>query len=95
MRFRYLASAEKDLIWFRKYYSSVFPEGRGNAKRQFRLMKLVLTENPRAGHPVGDKDSSLYVISRTPFSVTYRLRRGRIEVLSIHDNRSGGLPDFV
>jgi hypothetical protein len=95
MRFTYLASAEKDLIWFRKYYSSVFPEGRGNAQRQYRLMKLVLTENPRAGHPVGSRDSRLYVISRTPFSVVYRLRPGRIEVLSIHDNRSGDHPEFM
>jgi toxin ParE1/3/4 len=95
MRFRYLESAEKDLIWFRKYYSQVFPEGRGNAQRQYRLMKLVLTENPRAGRPVGSGDSRLYVISRTPFSVIYRLRPGRVEVLAIHDNRSVDHPEFA
>jgi plasmid stabilization system protein ParE len=95
MRFAYLESAKRDLVWFRKYYSSVFPEGRGNARRQYRLMKLVLTENPRAGHPVGERDSRLYVITRTPFSVIYRLRPGRIEVLAIHDGRSGSYPDYV
>lgn len=93
MRFVYLSSAKKDLACFRKYYSTVFPEGSGNAKRNYQLMKRVLTENPMAGHPVGGNDSRLYVISRKPFSVIYRLRPGRIEVLALQDNRSGNNPD--
>ena len=95
MRFRYLRSAERDLEWFRRYYNSVFPEGRANAKKQFKLMRQVLGANVRAGHPVGDADSRLYVISRTPFSVIYRVRPGCIEVLSILDNRSGNHPDYA
>jgi hypothetical protein len=58
-------------------------------------MKLVLTEHPISVHSVGSRDSRPYVISRTPFSVAGRLRPGRIEVLSIFDNRSGAHPEFM
>lgn len=90
MRFVYLEGALPGLLWFRRYYQSVFPEGGRNGRAQFTAMKATLIANPKAGHPVGrNGQARMFVIPRTPFSVIYRVRDDRIEVLAIHDHRSG------
>lgn len=75
-------------MWFRRYYSSVFPQGGARAKASYRLMLKTLAAHPQAGREAGTH-SRLYPISRTPFAVVYRLREDRIEVLAVLDLRAG------
>jgi toxin ParE1/3/4 len=88
MRLVFLPQSAQSLTWFRKYYEQVFPEGAIKAKTQFNAMKQVLLAHPFIGQQIEGRESRIYHISRTPFSVIYRLREDRIEVLTVFDNRS-------
>jgi hypothetical protein len=51
MRIVFLATAKRDLRWFKRYYTMAFPEGRDNADRHFKMTLLTLQANPGVGHP--------------------------------------------
>jgi plasmid stabilization system protein ParE len=92
MKFRFLASAKRDLIWFRNYYQTVFPEGSAKAREHYRLAKRVLLENPQAGRPASAAGVRELSIARTPFCFVYRVMAGTIEVIHVWDLR-GDRPD--
>lgn len=87
MKVVFLPSARKGLLWFRRYYARVFPEGSGRAKSSYGIMLKTLAAHPEAGREVG-AHSRIYPISRTPFAVVYRVRSERIEVLTLLDMRA-------
>lgn len=88
MRVIYLRSALPDLAWFRAYYGSVFPEGERNALLQRRAVERLLKENPFVGRIVQeDTGARAFQITRTPFTLYYRVREDRIEVLRVWDAR--------
>lgn len=89
MEIVFLPSARRGLLWFRRYYASVFPQGSERAKASYKLMLKTLAAHPEAGREAGTH-SRLYPISHTPFAVVYRVREARIEVLAVLDLRGEG-----
>jgi plasmid stabilization system protein ParE len=88
MKVIYLRSALPDLMWFRAYYEEVFPEGERHALLQRRAVERVIRENPFVGRIVQeDTDARAFPIARTPFSLFYRVKGDRIEILRIWDGR--------
>lgn len=88
MKIAFLATAQRDLDWFRHYYQSVFPEGGAGARVQYRLAVAALRDNPRIGRPDEHQTHRVLVIPRTPFSFVYRITDARIEVVRVLDGRS-------
>lgn len=90
MRIVYLASAVRDIRWFRHYYQNVFPEGNEKARARLRAVQRLLAANPHAGHPcdTGQAVREL-TIPRTPFTLIYRVTATQIEVLRLWDTRQG------
>lgn len=89
MKVKYLESARDDMMWFRNYYSRVFPAGKGNAKIQLRRIIQIISEHPEVGHPPDDFPEAFeHPISRTPFTMIYRVKDNELQVLRILDQRS-------
>jgi plasmid stabilization system protein ParE len=88
MKLVYLPSALQDLVWMRHYYRDVFPEGARRAREKIRSVERLLLDNPEIGHVAGEGGVREFPILRTPFSVIYRSRPGRLEVLRLWDNRA-------
>lgn len=85
----YLDTALEDMGWFRRYYAAVFLEGRGIARESLRRTERLIAENPSVGHVTdGQTGVREFPLRRTPFSVLYRVRDNRIEILRIFDQRS-------
>lgn len=89
MELVYLPSTRDDLVWFRHYYESVFPEGRTRAQQQFHAMEALLRTQPRIGHETHSAGVLEFSMPNIPFSVIYRVSATRIEVLRIWDERQG------
>lgn len=87
MKIAFLPRAQIDLVWFRRYYERVFPEGAEGARSQYRHALAVLRNNPEIGHPT-DEGNRTFVVLRTPFSFEYRIANGRIEILRVRDGRA-------
>jgi ParE toxin of type II toxin-antitoxin system, parDE len=88
MRIVYLSSAVPDLRWFKRYYTSIFPEGRARADQQFLLTQVTLRTNPFVGHRSDKyKTAFEYRIARAPFSLIYRIEGDSIQVLRLLDGR--------
>ncbi|MGL5138650.1 MAG: type II toxin-antitoxin system RelE/ParE family toxin, partial [Beijerinckiaceae bacterium] len=67
--------------------SQVFPAGANNAAQHFMAVLKALMAHPNMGEPVRNGVRRL-PIPRTPFSIIYRIRADRIEVLRVRDQRS-------
>ncbi|KQU62709.1 hypothetical protein ASC75_16130 [Aminobacter sp. DSM 101952] len=91
MKVVFLPSAGNDVLWFFRYYRTTFPEGRGNARKQMAKTLAILQDQPHIGHPVHGAVLREHPITRTPFSVIYRVADDRIEILRLWDGR--GNPD--
>jgi plasmid stabilization system protein ParE len=90
MKLVYLPRTEADLRWFKRYYISVFPDGREKANQQFLVTQKLLLENPYIGQPSDVfPHTREFPVLRTPFTFVYRVRSELIEVLRVIDNRSG------
>ncbi len=87
MRILYLASARDDLAWLRHYYREVFPDDAARALRHLMAAEGLLRTNPLVGRRTGIGDSRELHIARTPFSLIYRVREDRIEILRVWDGR--------
>jgi plasmid stabilization system protein ParE len=87
MKIAFLPKAQCDLLWFRRYYERVFPEGAQGAQSQYRRTLAILRSNPEIGHPTNEGKRMLVVL-RTPFSFEYRIANGRIEILRVRDGRA-------
>ena len=69
---------------------TAFPEGRRNADQQFHAFQRLLLSNPFIGEAVADiPEARAFPIQKTPFTVIYRVKDDRIEVLRVLDQRSG------
>lgn len=91
MNIVYLPGTARDFAWFRHYYTTVFPAGDENAKRQFKALQQSLSANPYIGHQMeGFADIRELHMPRTPFTVYYRVTSTQIEVLRLWDERQGG-----
>lgn len=88
MKLIYLASTTPDLVWFRAYYRSAFPEGAANAGLRFIKTIDILRSNPYIGRPIGQDGLRKLSVPRTPFSIFYRLTEDHIEVVRIRDQRA-------
>jgi plasmid stabilization system protein ParE len=87
VRVVYLDTALPDIVWWRRYYGRVFPDGR--RKAGVRLLRAVasLEANPYLGRPTEEAGVLEFVIARTPFSLLYRIKGDTLEVLRLWDNR--------
>jgi plasmid stabilization system protein ParE len=85
----YSEAALNDMGWFRRYYSSVFPEGKGKARDSLLRTEALIAENPFAGHPATQGfEAREFPVLRTPFSLLYRVKGDRIEILRVLDLRA-------
>jgi hypothetical protein len=75
------------MVWWRRYYKSVFPEGKATAFRQFERTVMLLSENPLAGRAVEVFKLRQFPILNTPFSLIYRIRGDRLEIVRVWDMR--------
>lgn len=90
MKIVYLASAKKDLRWFKQYYMQVFPQGREKADNHFLKTQQAIKENPKIGHPSERVATARELhIHRTPFTFIYRINGDYLEILRVLDGRSG------
>lgn len=88
MKLVYLQQALVDMGWFRRYYALVFPARKGPARDSLLRTEALIAENPLIGQPTEPGASTReFPILRTPFTVLYRLKDDRIEILRILDGR--------
>jgi len=88
MEIIYLPSTIQDIEWMTHYYETVFPEGRVNMRSHFYATEAILRENSYLGHPIDDIPNTRELrITKTPFSLIYRVTATHIEVLRIWDSR--------
>jgi plasmid stabilization system protein ParE len=80
-------TATADVRWFSRYYHIVFKAGELKGKARLAAMLKVLAANPNIGHLTGPADEREIFIPKTPFSLIYRLRGDRIEILRLWDLR--------
>lgn len=86
----FLSSTTRDLAWYRRYYSQVFPQGRRNAGREFKKAYGLLASEPFMGVALNEfKDVREFSIPRTPFSIIYRVTDTQVQVLRLWDQRQG------
>ena len=85
MKIVYLRGALSDLIWFRRYYQTVFPQGRRKALRQLEAVERLVVDNPDIGQRNGTARE--FPIPKTPFSIIYNVTPNIIEVVRIWDQR--------
>ena len=89
MKIIFLSSSSDDLRWFKRYYVSVFPQGRKKADKHYLNALSVLRKNPHIGHPSENFPMAReYDVTRTPFSFIYRVKQDHIEIIRVIDNRS-------
>ena len=88
MKIVYLDGARADIVWMRRYYTRVFPEGYKRARRHFKATESLLAQNPRAGHKTEFVEVFELAIARTPFSLIYFVTHDQIEVLRVWDARA-------
>jgi toxin ParE1/3/4 len=90
VRVVYAEQALKDMGWFRKYYATTFPEGKGRARESLLRTEALVAENPFVGQPTEAGSATReFPILRTPFVLLYRVKDDRIEVLRVLDLRAG------
>lgn len=82
-----LRSALTDVLWMRRYYSQIFPEGARRAEAQLNGAKRLLSEQPYAGHSRAEDGTLEFPILKTPFSLIYRVGEDKVEILRIRDQR--------
>jgi plasmid stabilization system protein ParE len=87
MKVIYLRSALPDLVWMRRYYSRVFPQGAKQAQYQLNATKRLISEHPEIGHLAIVEGLLEFPVLKTPFTIVYRIRPSRIEILRIRDQR--------
>ena len=76
-------------MWFREYYGRVFPAGKGAARTQLRRTIAIIAEHPEIGRRPEDIQGAFeYPITRTPFTVIYRVQADELQILRIYDQRS-------
>lgn len=89
MKIVFLDAAKPDLRWFKRYYITIFPEGRRNADQQYRALLKLLKSSPMIGEPADDfRNAREHPVKNTPFTVIYRIRPEHIEILRLLDQRS-------
>jgi plasmid stabilization system protein ParE len=87
----YAEKALQDMGWFRRYYSTVFPEGKGRARESLLRTEALIAENPSIGHPVEHgSEAREFPLLRTPFVIIFRVKSDRIEILRVLDLRAEG-----
>lgn len=89
MKILYSENALKDMGWFRRYYSTIFPKGKGSARESLLRTAALIADNPFVGHPTSQgAESRAFPVLRTPFSMLYRVKPNHIEILRIFDHRA-------
>ena len=83
----FLPSTHRDLLWFHRYYTSVFPDGRARALTHYHAMLDALKRHPHIGRPADVPGLRELPIARTPFIVVYRIAGDEIQILRIRDSR--------
>lgn len=89
MKVTFLPSAAKDLMWFRGYYTAVFPEGEAKAQQQLINLCQLLEANPYMGQTGKVEGTRRMNIPKTPFTLIYQVTKEDIEVLRLRDQRQG------
>ena len=89
MKIIYLQAALQDMVWFRKYYASVFPAGKRSARRVLLQTEGLIADNPLIGQATSpDSHTREFPLLHTPFNMLYRVTPDHIEILRIFDNRA-------
>lgn len=85
MKLVYLPTAFADIVWMRRYYRDVFPQGAKKAREHLVAIERLIMENPNAGRRF--RAGREIPIIRTPFTIIYRVRGDTIEVVHVWDAR--------
>ena len=85
MKLVYLPTAFPDIVWMRRYYRNIFPQGAKKAREQLFATERLIMENPEIGKPF--RKGREFPVLRMPFSIVYRVRGDTIEVVRVWDGR--------
>ena len=85
MKLVYLPTAFADVVWMRRYYRNIFPQGAKKAREHLYAVERLIIENQHAGRRV--REGREFPIVRTPFLMVYRVRGDTIEVVRVWDAR--------
>ena len=89
MKIIFRATATADIKRFRRYYTSIFPEGAKQAKTHYNQSYAALLAYPLVGSALGDETPLReLVIPRTHFSFVYYVAGEEIIVVRILDARA-------
>ncbi|WP_428354285.1 type II toxin-antitoxin system RelE/ParE family toxin [Methyloprofundus sp.] len=84
----YLESSLNDLEWVRFYYKNIFPSGKKQATSHIKASEKLISEHPNIGEVYDStKNIKELAINKTPFSFIYRVKKDRIEILRLWDQR--------
>jgi len=84
----YLSGTIPDINWLTYYYGEIFPAGRANMRTQLYATEKLLEENPYIGRVFEEVDGVWEIqISKTPFSLIYRVTGLHVEILRVWDQR--------
>jgi plasmid stabilization system protein ParE len=84
MKLTFQPRVPADLRWFKRY----FGEGTEAAINKYYKTLDLICASPGMGRPVSERDAREYAILRIPFSIIYRVKVDRIEVLRVWDQRA-------
>lgn len=85
MKLVYLPTAFPDVVWMRRYYRNIFPQGAKKAREQLYAVERLIMENPNVGRHF--REGREFPIVRTPFVMVYRVRGDTIEIVRVWDAR--------
>ena len=95
MKIIFRKSCEADLNWYRRYYSTIFPQGGNKAKLHFSATYQALLNHPFIGHPIEEHAQIRELqMPGTPFSFVYVVNGEEIVILRILDGRAQRPPSF-
>ena len=88
MKLNYTPGFYESLDWFIDYYRDIFPEGRSNGRQSFSAA-IENLKSDRVGERAFDHTRRLYELplTKTPFSLIYRVEKTGIDVLHLRDRR--------
>jgi toxin ParE1/3/4 len=88
LNIRFSENAKTDLGWFRRYYGQVFPEGGNTARIHFTNALRLIQQHLQIGYLLQEAGLRELSISKTPFSIIYRVTSNELIIVRVLDQRA-------
>jgi toxin ParE1/3/4 len=88
LNIRFSENAKTDLGWFRRYYGQVFPEGGKTSRIHFTKALQLIQQHLQIGRLLPEAGLRELSISKTPFSIIYRVTTNELIIVRVLDQRA-------